>query len=111
MHGRILSSVRGPAPVEYTDQCAARRRQRQQSTEGTCMGPYVDAIMSDEAMPAATTVAVIGGGIIGTYAALWLASRGIPVVLCEKGYIACEQSQPQLGLVPAGGARRARKCR
>jgi glycine/D-amino acid oxidase-like deaminating enzyme len=61
------------------------------------MGPYVDAIMSDEAMPAATTVAVIGGGIIGTYAALWLASRGIPVVLCEKGYIACEQSSRNWG--------------
>lgn len=56
------------------------------------MGPYVDAITPDEVMPAATTVAVVGGGIIGVSAALALATRGIPVVLCEKAYIACEQS-------------------
>jgi glycine/D-amino acid oxidase-like deaminating enzyme len=61
------------------------------------MGPYVDSIISDEVMPAATTVVVIGGGIVGTFAALTLASRGIPVVLCEKGYIACEQSSRNWG--------------
>jgi len=61
------------------------------------MGPYVDSIISDEVMPAATGVVVIGGGIIGTFAALTLANRGIPVVLCEKGYIACEQSSRNWG--------------
>jgi glycine/D-amino acid oxidase-like deaminating enzyme len=61
------------------------------------MGPYVDSIISDEVMPAATSVVVIGGGIIGTFAALTLANRGIPVVLCEKGYIACEQSSRNWG--------------
>src|ERR1700732_3865263 len=61
------------------------------------MGPYVDSIISDEAMPAATSVVVIGGGIVGTFAALTLAKRGIPVVLCEKGYIACEQSSRNWG--------------
>jgi glycine/D-amino acid oxidase-like deaminating enzyme len=61
------------------------------------MGPYVDSIIPDELMPAATSVVVIGGGIIGTFAALTLASRGIPVVLCEKGYIACEQSSRNWG--------------
>jgi glycine/D-amino acid oxidase-like deaminating enzyme len=61
------------------------------------MGPYVDSIISDEVMPAATSVVVIGGGIIGTFAALTLAGRGIPVVLCEKGYIACEQSSRNWG--------------
>jgi glycine/D-amino acid oxidase-like deaminating enzyme len=61
------------------------------------MGPYVDSVAPDEAMPAATTVAVIGGGIIGTSAALTLASRGIPVVVCEKGYVACEQSSRNWG--------------
>jgi len=61
------------------------------------MGPYVDSIISDEVMPAATGVVVIGGGIIGTFAALTLAGRGIPVVLCEKGYIACEQSSRNWG--------------
>jgi glycine/D-amino acid oxidase-like deaminating enzyme len=61
------------------------------------MGPYVDSVISDEAMPAATGVVVIGGGIIGTFAALTLADRGVPVVLCEKGYIACEQSSRNWG--------------
>src|SRR5258708_21646051 len=61
------------------------------------MGPYVDSIISDEAMPAATSVVIVGGGIVGTFAALTLAKRGIPVVLCEKGYIACEQSSRNWG--------------
>jgi glycine/D-amino acid oxidase-like deaminating enzyme len=61
------------------------------------MGPYVDSVTSDEVLPAATSVVIIGGGIIGTSAALAIASRGIPVVLCEKGYIACEQSSRNWG--------------
>jgi len=61
------------------------------------MGPYVDSITPDEAMPASTSVVVIGGGIIGTSAALSLAARGIPVVLCEKAHIACEQSSRNWG--------------
>jgi glycine/D-amino acid oxidase-like deaminating enzyme len=61
------------------------------------MGPYVDSITPDEQIPASTAVVVIGGGIIGTSAALTLASRGIPVVLFEKGYIACEQSSRNWG--------------
>src|SRR5580698_10549101 len=61
------------------------------------MGPYVDSITPDEAMPSSTGVVVVGGGIIGASAALSLAARGIPVVLCEKGYIACEQSSRNWG--------------
>jgi glycine/D-amino acid oxidase-like deaminating enzyme len=61
------------------------------------MGPYVDSITPDEVLPNATSVVVIGGGIIGTSAALALAARGIPVVLCEKAYIACEQSSRNWG--------------
>jgi glycine/D-amino acid oxidase-like deaminating enzyme len=61
------------------------------------VGPYVESIVPDEVMPAVTSVVVIGGGIIGTFAALTLAARGIPVVLCEKGYIACEQSSRNWG--------------
>jgi glycine/D-amino acid oxidase-like deaminating enzyme len=61
------------------------------------MGPYVDSIISDEVLPAATHVVVIGGGIVGTFAALTLANRGIPVVLCEKGFIGCEQSSRNWG--------------
>lgn len=61
------------------------------------MGPYVDSIIGDEALPAVTGVVVIGGGIVGTFAALTLASRGIAVTLCEKAYVACEQSSRNWG--------------
>jgi glycine/D-amino acid oxidase-like deaminating enzyme len=61
------------------------------------MGPYVDSITPDEVVPTSTGVVVIGGGIIGTSAALSLAARGISVVLCEKAHIACEQSSRNWG--------------
>jgi glycine/D-amino acid oxidase-like deaminating enzyme len=61
------------------------------------MGPYVDSVIPDEVMPDITSVVIIGGGIVGTCAALTLAGRGIPVVLCEKAYIACEQSSRNWG--------------
>lgn len=61
------------------------------------MGPVVDSVRADEQVPATTTVVIIGGGIIGVCAAFTLASRGIPVVLCEKGHVACEQSSRNWG--------------
>jgi glycine/D-amino acid oxidase-like deaminating enzyme len=64
---------------------------------GEIMGPYVDSVYPDEVLPTTTNVVVIGGGIIGVSAALSLALRGIPVVLCEKGYIGCEQSSRNWG--------------
>src|ERR1019366_2639605 len=67
------------------------------------MGPYVDSIIPDEVMPASSSVVVIGGGIVGTFAALTLAAKGIPVVLCEKGYIACEQSSRNWGCCRQAG--------
>jgi len=61
------------------------------------MGPTVDSIVPDEVLPSATAIVIIGGGIIGTSAALSLAARGIAVVLCEKGHIAGEQSSRNWG--------------
>jgi glycine/D-amino acid oxidase-like deaminating enzyme len=61
------------------------------------MGPEVDAIASDDVLPIAADVVIIGGGIIGASAALTLAERGISVVLCEKGTIAGEQSSRNWG--------------
>lgn len=56
------------------------------------MAPRMDSVTSTATMPTRTSVVVIGGGIVGTSAALFLAQKGIPVVLCEKGEIGAEQS-------------------
>ena len=56
------------------------------------MSPRMDPVEVNDKLPARTSVVVIGGGIIGTCTALFLAQKGIPVVLCEKGVIGGEQS-------------------
>src|SRR5271165_641955 len=61
------------------------------------MGPPVIQVESDTAQPTETSVVIVGGGIIGTCTALFLAQKGISVVLCEKGYIAGEQSSRNWG--------------
>jgi glycine/D-amino acid oxidase-like deaminating enzyme len=61
------------------------------------MAPSVDPVQSDPTLPAATRVVVIGGGIIGACTAFFLARKGVPVVLCEKGEIAGEQSSRNWG--------------
>src|SRR5580700_5963870 len=61
------------------------------------MAPPVDRVPSDQKIPAATRVVIIGGGIIGVCTAFFLAHKGVPVVLCEKGEIAAEQSSRNWG--------------
>ncbi len=61
------------------------------------MAPRVDPVPSDEALPARAGVVIVGGGIIGASTALFLARKGIPAVLCEKGHIAGEQSSRNWG--------------
>ncbi len=56
-----------------------------------------DPVYSDTDLPKKTSVAIIGGGIIGTCTALELAERGIDVTLIEKGVIAGEQSSRNWG--------------
>ena len=63
------------------------------------MVPAITAVQTSPTAPKATTVAIIGGGIIGLTAALNLAERGIPTVVLEKGRIAGEQSSRNLGWV------------
>jgi glycine/D-amino acid oxidase-like deaminating enzyme len=54
--------------------------------------PVVDLVASAETPPRRVDVVIVGGGIIGVSAALFLAERKIATLLCEKGIIAGEQS-------------------
>ncbi|ETX29256.1 NAD(P)/FAD-dependent oxidoreductase [Roseivivax isoporae] len=55
------------------------------------------------ALPAAADVVVIGGGVIGVSAALFLARAGLRVTLLEKGRIAAEQSSRNWGWIRVQG--------
>ena len=57
----------------------------------------IDEVASAPSLPAETKVVVVGGGIIGTSTAYFLAEQGIPTLLCEKGVIAGEQSSRNWG--------------
>ena len=61
------------------------------------MSPPVDRVPANPELPARTSVVVIGGGIAGVCTAFFLANAGVPVVLCEKGEIAGEQSSRNWG--------------
>ena len=61
------------------------------------MAPRVEPVPSDPTVPSTARVVVVGGGIIGACTAFFLARRGVPVVLCEKGEIAGEQSSRNWG--------------
>jgi glycine/D-amino acid oxidase-like deaminating enzyme len=61
------------------------------------MAPRVDPVATDETLPPRADVVVIGGGIIGTSTALFLAQKGVSVALVEKGHIAGEQSSRNWG--------------
>ena len=67
------------------------------------MGPVVDPVEPNDKLPERVDVVVIGGGIIGTSAAMYLAERGVSVALCEKGHIAGEQSSRNWGWVRKQG--------
>jgi glycine/D-amino acid oxidase-like deaminating enzyme len=56
------------------------------------MAPRMDPVPSDEKLPQRADVVIVGGGIVGTTTALFLAQRGVSVALCEKGEIGAEQS-------------------
>ena len=61
------------------------------------MSPVVRSVASDESLPKAVDVVVIGGGVVGTASAYFLAKRGFSVALLEKGHVGCEQSSRTWG--------------
>ena len=61
------------------------------------MGPEVNKVEVDASLPQQADVVVIGGGVIGLTSAMFLAKRGVDVLLIEKGSIACEQSSRNWG--------------
>src|SRR5436305_5242760 len=63
------------------------------------MSPPVQPVASDEKLPSAVDVVVIGAGIAGTTAAYELAKRDFSVALIEKGRVGGEQSSRNWGWV------------
>jgi glycine/D-amino acid oxidase-like deaminating enzyme len=57
----------------------------------------IDIVHSDERLPSRTGVVIVGGGIIGVSTTFFLAEKGVPALLCEKGLIAGEQSSRNWG--------------
>lgn len=54
-------------------------------------------ISSSPSLPSEADVVVIGGGVVGVFAAYYLARRGMKVALVEKGRVAAEQSSRNWG--------------
>jgi len=54
-------------------------------------------VESSTRLPLSADVVVIGGGIVGTFTAYYLAQRGVSVALLEKGRIGGEQSSRNWG--------------
>ncbi|MFQ6239519.1 NAD(P)/FAD-dependent oxidoreductase [Sinorhizobium meliloti] len=69
-------------------------------------GPALDPVETDASLPGSADVVIIGGGIIGVSTALFLAERGVKVVLCEKGGLGGEQSSRNWGWVRVMGRDR-----
>ena len=61
------------------------------------MHPTLERIAGDDRLPAEVDVVVIGGGIVGSAAAYYLAKGGHSVALLEKGLVGAEQSSRNWG--------------
>lgn len=61
------------------------------------------ACLQERPLPSTASVVVIGGGIVGVTAAIFLAEAGMPVVLCEKGRVGAEQSSRNWGWIRTQG--------
>lgn len=61
------------------------------------MSPPLQRIPSNDGLPAAADIVVIGGGMAGSAAAYALARKGLSVALLEKGHVAGEQTSRNWG--------------
>ena len=66
-------------------------------------GTWSGALTPPDSIPDTADVVSVGGGIVGVSTAWFLARQGVDVVLCEKGYIAGEQSGRNWGWVRQQG--------
>ena len=66
-------------------------------------GTWNGQLTPPESIPEQADIVIIGGGIVGVSTAWFLARQGVNVVLCEKGFIAGEQSGRNWGWVRQQG--------
>lgn len=76
------------------------------NTDRIVAGTWSGPLAPPESLPEKADIVVIGGGIVGVSTAWFLARQGVDVVLCEKGYIAGEQSGRNWGWVRQQGRDR-----
>jgi glycine/D-amino acid oxidase-like deaminating enzyme len=62
-----------------------------------------EKVNSSSQIPAEVDVAIIGGGIVGVMAAMYLKQKGQSVVVLEKGVVAGEQSSRAFGWISSLG--------
>jgi len=78
----------------------------------TCrMSPPLHRVASDEKLPDAADVVVIGAGMAGSAAAYALAKKGLSVAPARQGSCRRRADQPQLGLVPPASIAICASCR
>jgi glycine/D-amino acid oxidase-like deaminating enzyme len=74
-----------------------------ENTEKIVASTWSGPLSAPASIPKKAEVVIIGGGIVGVSTAWFLAKQGVDVVLCEKGYIAGEQSGRNWGWVRQQG--------
>lgn len=72
-------------------------------TEDSVSATWGGVLKPPTSCPKTADIVIIGGGIVGVSTAWFLARQGVRVVLCEKGFIAGEQSGRNWGWVRVQG--------